>query len=162
LVAINVGYGETRTAHRRGQDARAPYGYRPDWSHSDCGPGKPAPLTQTFLAQNPGATIRIDTLSVREIARPLAHFEIDAGLTYLDYQTPPGYRRVELYREQYVLFAPASEPLMRGEKVGWAQAAGLRLRALNSAMRQRRTVPASGGGWRRRAISTSTKCSARL
>jgi DNA-binding transcriptional LysR family regulator len=50
-------------------------------------------LTQRFLAQNPAATIRIDTLSSREIARRLAHFEIDAGLTYLDYETPPGYRR---------------------------------------------------------------------
>jgi len=99
-------------------------------------------LTQRFLAQNPAATIRIDALSSREIARRLAHFEIDAGLTYLDDETPPGYRRVELYRERYVLIAPASDPLMRGEKVGWAQAAGLRLCALTSAMRNRRIIDA--------------------
>lgn len=80
--------------------------------------------------------------SSREIAHRLAHFELDAGLTYLDHETPPGYRRVELYRERYVLIAPASDPLMRGEKVGWAQAAGLRLCALTSAMRNRRIIDA--------------------
>ena len=99
-------------------------------------------LTERFLAQNPAASVRIDALSSREIASRLARFEIDAGLTYLDQETPPGYRCVELYRERYVLIAPASDPLMRAAEVEWAQAAALRLCALTPTMRNRRIIDA--------------------
>lgn len=47
-------------------------------------------LSARFLRDNPAATVRIDATSSREIARRLADFEIDAGLTYLDDETPPG------------------------------------------------------------------------
>lgn len=63
-------------------------------------------ITTEFLRRNPAASVRIEALSSREIARQLADFEIDAGLTYLDDEAPPGTRSVELYREQYVLVAP--------------------------------------------------------
>jgi len=97
-------------------------------------------LTQTFLTENPAASIRVEALSSREIAGRLAYFEIDAGLTYLDYETPPGYRRVELYEERYVLIARASDPPVRDPEVSWAQAAALRLCALTPAMRNRRII----------------------
>jgi DNA-binding transcriptional LysR family regulator len=99
-------------------------------------------LTERFLAQNPAASVRIDALASREIARRLAHFEVDAGLTYLDNETPPGYRGVRLYEERYVLIAPASDPLMKATEVGWAQAATLSLCALTPAMRNRRIIDA--------------------
>ena len=100
-------------------------------------------LTDRFLHDNPAASVRIEALSSREIAVRLAEFEIDAGLTYLDSETPPGTTRFELYRERFVLLAPADEPIMAHDEVRWSQAAKLRLCALTPAMRNRRIVDAN-------------------
>jgi DNA-binding transcriptional LysR family regulator len=97
-------------------------------------------LTGRFLARYPGATVRVEALSSREIARRLAEFELDAGLTYLDDETPPGVRHVKLYRERYALMAPETHPLMERAEVQWAQAAQLPLCALTTAMRNRRII----------------------
>jgi DNA-binding transcriptional LysR family regulator len=82
-------------------------------------------------------------MSSREIARRLAEFELDAGLTYLDAETPPGTKRVELYRERYVLVAPSTHPLMQQPEVRWTEAAELPLCALTTAMRNRRIIDAN-------------------
>jgi DNA-binding transcriptional LysR family regulator len=100
-------------------------------------------LTGHFLRSNPAATIRVEALSSREIAARLAEFEIDAGLTYLDAETPPGTRRYELYRERYVLLAPAGHPIMTQDEIRWAQAARLPLCALTPTMRNRRLIDAN-------------------
>jgi DNA-binding transcriptional LysR family regulator len=100
-------------------------------------------LTQQFRRHNPGATIRIEATSSREIARQLADFELDAGITYLDDETPPNTRRLELYRENYVLLAPADHPLMEQSTVSWHDVAGLDLCALTPAMRNRRILAAN-------------------
>jgi DNA-binding transcriptional LysR family regulator len=97
-------------------------------------------LTARFLRSNPAATIRIEATSSREIAVRLADFEIDAGLTYLDDETPPGTRRIELYRERYVLLAPVDNPVMTQDEIRWSQAAKLPLCALTPAMRNRRII----------------------
>lgn len=97
-------------------------------------------VTGRFLARYPGATTRVEALSSREIARRLAEFELDAGLTYLDEETPPGTHRVKLYRERYALIAPATHPLMTQAEVSWAEAAQLPLCALTTAMRNRRII----------------------
>jgi DNA-binding transcriptional LysR family regulator len=97
-------------------------------------------LTTRFLRSNPAATIRVEAISSREIAVRLAEFEIDAGLTYLDDETPPGTRRFELYRERFVLLAPAAHPIMSQDEIRWAQAAKLPLCALTPAMRNRRII----------------------
>ncbi|WP_407661925.1 LysR substrate-binding domain-containing protein [Mycolicibacterium chlorophenolicum] len=100
-------------------------------------------LSARFLRDNPAATVRIDATSSREIARRLADFEIDAGLTYLDDETPPGCRRVELYRERYVLLAPAAHPLMQLGEIRWSDAAKMALCALVPTMRNRRIIDAN-------------------
>jgi DNA-binding transcriptional LysR family regulator len=100
-------------------------------------------VTSRFLERYPGARVRIESLSSREIARRLAEFDLDAGLTYLDAETPPGTRRVELYRERYVLVAPSAHPLMQRPEVPWAEAAELPLCALTTAMRNRRIIDAN-------------------
>ncbi|WP_197420405.1 LysR family transcriptional regulator [Mycobacterium sp. NAZ190054] len=112
-------------------------------------------VTAEFLSRNPAASVRIEALSSREIARRLADFEIDAGLTYLDDEAPPGTRSVEMYREQYVLVAPADHPLMRREEtaeVAWSDAAAMELCALTTTMRNRRILDANmaaeGAGYR--------------
>lgn len=100
-------------------------------------------ITGEFLRRNPAASVRIEALSSREIARQLADFEIDAGLTYLDDEAPPGTRSVELYREQYVLVAPAGNHLMGAPEVAWSDAAGLELCVLMTTMRNRRILDAN-------------------
>ncbi|MGB3484945.1 MAG: LysR family transcriptional regulator [Mycobacterium sp.] len=99
-------------------------------------------LTSRLLAAHPAATVRVEALSSREIGRRLADFEIDAGLTYLDEETPPGCRQTPLYQETYVLLAPADNPVMASPRVSWAQAATLQLCALTSEMRNRRIIDA--------------------
>jgi DNA-binding transcriptional LysR family regulator len=99
-------------------------------------------LTRQFVVDNPDAAIRIEAMSSREIARRLADLEIDAGLTYLDDETPPGSRRIELYRERYVLLAPSTHSLMSQDHVRWVQVAELPLCALTPAMRNRRIIDA--------------------
>lgn len=100
-------------------------------------------ITTEFLHRNPAASVRIEALSSREIARQLADFEIDAGLTYLDDEAPPGTRAVELYREQYVLVAPADSSLMGEPEVAWSDAAALELCVLTTTMRNRRILDAN-------------------
>ncbi len=97
-------------------------------------------LTAQFLRKNPAATILVEASSSREIAVRLADFEIDAGLTYLDDETPPGTMRIELYRERYVLLAPATHALMTQDEIRWSQAAKLPLCALTPSMRNRRII----------------------
>jgi len=100
-------------------------------------------VTTEFLSRNPAASVRIEALSSREIARRLADFEIDAGLTYLDDEALPGTRSVELYREHYVLVASADDSLMGQPEVTWADAAGLELCVLTTTMRNRRILDAN-------------------
>jgi DNA-binding transcriptional LysR family regulator len=100
-------------------------------------------VTSRFLERYPGARVRVESLSSREIARRLGEFELDAGLTYLDNETPPGTKRVELYRERYVLVAPSEHPLMQQPEVRWEEAAELPLCALTTAMRNRRIIDAN-------------------
>ena len=100
-------------------------------------------ITAEFLHRNPAASVRIEALSSREITRRLADFEIDAGLTYLDDEAPPGTRSVELYREQYVLIASVDHPLVGRPEVSWADAAGLELCVLTTTMRNRRILDAN-------------------
>ena len=56
-------------------------------------------VTSRFLERYPGARVRVEALSSREITRRLGEFELDAGLTYLDNETPPGTKRVERLQE---------------------------------------------------------------
>ncbi|MET0450286.1 MAG: LysR family transcriptional regulator [Mycobacterium sp.] len=100
-------------------------------------------ITERFSKHNPMAGVRIEALSSREIARRLAEFELDAGVTYLDDETPPGIRRVELYRERYLLLVEKSHPAAAGAVAEWEAAAQLPLCVLSSEMRNRRILDAT-------------------
>lgn len=97
-------------------------------------------LTSRFLRSNPVASVRVEALSSREVGVRIANFEIDAGLTYLDEETPSGTKCVELYRERYVLLAPAAAPIMSQDEIPWSQAAKMPLCALTPEMRNRRII----------------------
>ena len=100
-------------------------------------------VTERFSVNNPLAGVRIETLSSREITRRLAEFELDAGVTYLDDETPPGIRRIELYRERYLLLVDAAHPSAAGNVVEWETAAKLPLCVLTAEMRNRRILDAA-------------------
>lgn len=97
-------------------------------------------LTSRLLDSHPAATIRAEALSSGEIARRLVDFEIDAGVTYLDEETPPGCRQTLLYRERYVLLAPQDSAVTAAPAVSWAQAATLPLCVLTPEMQNRRIL----------------------
>jgi DNA-binding transcriptional LysR family regulator len=116
-------------------------------------------ITEAFRFSHPEALVRILVLPSREISRQLTEFELDAGLTYLDDETPPGTRRLLLYHERFFLLAPADDELARSETVDWADAARLPLCALTSDMRNRRIVEAlvaAGGGVFRPIVEANT------
>lgn len=100
-------------------------------------------ITDRFRAEHPAASLQILTLPSREISRLLTEFEIDAGLTYLSDETPPGTGRLELYRERYFLLCAADHDLAGRSVVAWADAARLPLCALTSDMRNRRILDAA-------------------
>ena len=118
-------------------------------------------VTGKFLHRYPGATVQVESLSSREIARRLGEFELDAGLTYLDLETPPGTRSVELYRERLrtgrALDAPG-DAAGRSALVGSGTASAVRADHDDAQSphhrrqhgRRRSSVPARGGGRHRR------------
>jgi DNA-binding transcriptional LysR family regulator len=100
-------------------------------------------ITDRFSALNPDARVQIQALPSREISRLLADFELDAGVTYLDDETPPGTRRVELYRERYLLLVNEDEPVAAKTTIEWQEAAELPLCVLTTDMRNRRILDAT-------------------
>jgi DNA-binding transcriptional LysR family regulator len=100
-------------------------------------------ITERFSVHNPMAGVRIEALASREITRRLAEFELDAGVTYLDDETPPGLRRIELYRERYLLLVERAHPAATSEVVEWEAAAKLPLCVLTAEMRNRRILDAT-------------------
>ncbi|TWF77786.1 DNA-binding transcriptional LysR family regulator [Pseudonocardia hierapolitana] len=100
-------------------------------------------ITARFEAAHPRALVRIEALSSREIARRLADFELDVGVTYLDDESAASMRVAQLYRERFLLLMPADDPLSHERVVGWAAAAELPLCALTQDMRNRRILDAA-------------------
>lgn len=99
-------------------------------------------ITARFTARNGLAGVRIEALSSREIARRIAEFELDAGVTYLDDETPPGFRRVDMYCERYLLVVDEHHAVADAEVVEWEDAATLPLCVLTPEMRNRRIIDA--------------------
>jgi hypothetical protein len=97
-------------------------------------------ISERFSERNPLAGVQIVTLPSREIHRGLADFELDAGVTYLDDETPPGTRRIELFRERHPLLLENMHEAAATEIVEWEAAAELPLCVLTAAMRNRRPV----------------------
>ena len=64
-----------------------------------------------------GATlaIHLSIRNLRQIERDLAAFEIDAGLTYLDFEPPTPSLSVPLYTEHYLLVGAAEGEGTQGD-----------------------------------------------
>jgi DNA-binding transcriptional LysR family regulator len=102
-----------------------------------------AALTARVQARFPRVGVTVLSRTSRQIAREVAEFACDAGITYLDGEPIDNVLSRPLYRERYRLFARADHPLAGREAVGWAEAAAHPLCALTPDMQNRRMVDAA-------------------
>lgn len=99
-------------------------------------------LVEALLARFPGLVISVRAMTSRQIERDLASFELDAGLTYLDFEPPAHALKIPLYTEHYLLaMARTSVHAARGS-LDWADVAGLPLCLLPQGMQNRRILDA--------------------
>lgn len=100
-------------------------------------------LAHAFRARHPAVTIAVLSMTSSEIQRRIDDFEIEAGITYLDFEPIERVRKAPLYVEEYRLLTPLGGPLGgRAGPVGWAEAADLPLVLLTGDMQNRRIVDA--------------------
>lgn len=85
-----------------------------------------ADLTTAFERRHPRVRLRITEMAPNEIHKGLAELDLDAGVTHLDDQDNA--RRpwalnpcVPLYRERYILLAPAEGRFAGRQQVRWAE-----------------------------------------
>ncbi|HWM09022.1 MAG TPA: LysR family transcriptional regulator [Solirubrobacteraceae bacterium] len=114
-------------------------------------------VTARFRERHPRMRVRLTSMNSRQIAHGLEHGEIDAGLTYLDNEPLEHVDALALWRERYLLVAPAGDAL--GATVSWAAAAELPLCLLSPDMQHRRIVDgafAAAGATPRPAVESNS------
>ena len=99
-------------------------------------------LTGPLRRDHPAVGISIMSLNSRDIERGLQEFDLHVGITYLDNEPLRHVRTLPLYRERYLLLAPADGPQGAEEVVSWSDAAVLPLCLLSPDMQHRRIVDA--------------------
>jgi len=97
-------------------------------------------VTAPFCSAFPAVTLEILSLTSDQIWQRLEGFEIDAGLTYIDDEPPPGALYKPIYRESYCLLTRADGPLGGRETISWAEAADQKLCLLTGDMQNRRII----------------------
>ena len=97
-------------------------------------------VTTRFREHHPRMRVTLHSMTSREIAHGLTHGELDAGLTYLDNEPLADVDMRPLWRERYLLLAPADGALGERTTIGWAEAATLPLCLLTPDMQHRRIV----------------------
>ena len=79
-------------------------------------------LTEPFCDRHPLAGVRIEVCSSREISRRSGEFDLDVGLTHLDFEGLQGLHRQPLYTEKSMLLTPDDNELADRDVVSWAEA----------------------------------------
>ncbi|HKY81026.1 MAG TPA: LysR substrate-binding domain-containing protein [Sphingobium sp.] len=98
-------------------------------------------LAEAMLARHPGLNISVRALTSRQIERYLAAFELDAGVTYLDFEPPAHALSVPLYMERSMLVS-AEGGVAVPDPLDWADLASLPLCLLHQGMQNRRILDA--------------------
>ena len=98
-------------------------------------------LVAAMLARHPGLNVSIRALTSRQIERELAAFELDAGLTYLDFEPPAHALSVPLYVERTMVVS-AVDGVAIPNPLDWADLARLPLCLLHQGMQNRRILDA--------------------
>jgi DNA-binding transcriptional LysR family regulator len=99
-------------------------------------------LARRMGARNPAIRLSVRSMTSREIERALIHYELDAGLTYLQNEPLAQVRSVTLYLERYRFAARRGTPLGDREAVRWSEAAAMPLCMLHQGMQNRRILDA--------------------
>jgi len=100
-------------------------------------------ITEPYQAVHSGVHLKLLSLSGEEIARQLDAFELDLGVTYLEYPALQGFRVLPLYRERYVLLARNAGEFPSDKTLNWSDIAELPLCLLDSNMQNRKIIDAA-------------------
>ena len=98
-------------------------------------------LAEALLHRHQGLHLSVQSLSSRQIERALAAFELDAGITYLDFEPPARALTVPLYVERSMLISAAGGVAIP-DPLRWEDLAGLPLCLLHQGMQNRRILDA--------------------
>lgn len=98
-------------------------------------------LVEAILARYPDLNVQLRALTSRQIERGLSAFELDAGITYLDFEPPAHALSVPLYSERSMLVG-ARGGIAFPDRPGWRDLADLPLCLLQQGMQNRRILDA--------------------
>lgn len=98
-------------------------------------------LVDAIRARYPMLNVQLRALTSRQIERELSAFELDAGITYLDFEPPGHALSVPLYNERSMLVS-AKDGIALPDPVHWPDLAGLPLCLLHQGMQNRRILDA--------------------
>lgn len=98
-------------------------------------------LAEAMVLRHPNLDISVRSLTSRQIERDLAAYELDAGVTYLDFEPPAHALAVPLYVERAMLVS-AADGVPIPERLDWADVAALPLCLLHQGMQNRRILDA--------------------
>ncbi|AIT81703.1 LysR family transcriptional regulator [Novosphingobium pentaromativorans] len=97
-------------------------------------------FAEALLRLHPGMTISVRSQTSREIVRAIEAYEIDAGITYLDHESPANVISVPLYAERYVFVTAAAGRRPAPGAVTWEQVEGYPFCLLHQGMQNRRIL----------------------
>jgi len=98
-------------------------------------------LVEAIRASFPGVNVQLRALTSRQIERELEAFELDAGITYLDFEPPAHALSVPLYSERSILVS-ARDGIVVPPDPDWRDLATLPLCLLHQGMQNRRILDA--------------------
>ncbi|MBN8843162.1 MAG: LysR family transcriptional regulator [Sphingomonadales bacterium] len=98
-------------------------------------------LVEAIRARFPGVNVQLRALTSRQIERELEAFELDAGITYLDFEPPAHALSVPLYSERSILVS-ARDGIAVPPDPDWRDLATLPLCLLHQGMQNRRILDA--------------------
>ena len=98
-------------------------------------------LIEAIRARAPELNVRLRTLTSRQIEHELEAFELDAGMTYLDFEPPARVLSVPLYNERSMLVSARGGAAVPASP-NWDDLPGLPLCLLHQGMQNRRILDA--------------------
>lgn len=98
-------------------------------------------LVEAVRARFPELNVKLRALTSRLIERELSGFELDAGVTYLDFEPPAHTLAVPLYGERSMLVSSRGG-IALPERPDWSDLGRLPLRLLPQGMQNRRILDA--------------------
>ncbi|HET6523126.1 LysR family transcriptional regulator [Sphingopyxis sp.] len=98
-------------------------------------------LIEVIRGRFPDLNVQLRALTSRQIERELAAFELDAGITYVDFEPPAHALSVPLYKERSMLVSSRGG-IAVPSKPDWKDLAGLPLCLLPQGMQNRRILDA--------------------